>query len=131
MDFCTFIPLNTTRDIELQTSCFSQSPGIKPGLATIIKRDCLCLLATNHKESKKRKSFYICCLYMYILKTRNEYPAVEYIQIRDEDFTLVIYCKTERLFQQLKENNLLILEEEIKKVLPVLQAGNLHKLKTS
>lgn len=68
---------------------------------------------------------------MYILKTRNEYPAVEYIQIRDEDFTLVIYCKTERLFQQLKENNLLILEEEIKKVLPVLQAGNLHKLKTS
>ena len=65
---------------------------------------------------------------MYILKIQGTKKIPDYIQIRDEDFTLIAYFRMNNPRRALTRCNLLGRMDEILKVAGELQYGQIRKL---
>jgi hypothetical protein len=65
---------------------------------------------------------------MYIIKIRGKVKIPDYIQIRDEEFTLLAYFRADRPDDALKKIGLLEQADEIKKIIAALPFGKVQKL---
>ncbi|MCY7409008.1 MAG: hypothetical protein LH473_01950 [Chitinophagales bacterium] len=65
---------------------------------------------------------------MYIIKIQGKVKIPDYIQIRDEKFTLLAYCRADRPDDALRKIGLQEKTEEIKKIIAALPFGKIQKL---
>ena len=65
---------------------------------------------------------------MYLLKIRGKSKIPDYIQIRDEDFTLIDYFRMDRPLKNLDKIGLAGKEEYIKSLIDELPFGKLTKI---
>ncbi len=65
---------------------------------------------------------------MYILKIKGTQKIPDYIQIRDENFTLIAYFKISNPRTALARCNLLDRQEEILRIARELEYGKIRKL---
>ncbi|MCX6251529.1 MAG: fructose-6-phosphate aldolase [Bacteroidetes bacterium] len=65
---------------------------------------------------------------IYILKIQGTKKIPDYIQIRDEDFTLVAYFRINNPRRALSRCNLLDQQEQILEIANKLPYGKIHKL---
>ncbi|HNW97832.1 MAG TPA: hypothetical protein PKK00_05425 [Bacteroidales bacterium] len=65
---------------------------------------------------------------MYILKVKGSAKIPDYIQIRDDDFTLIAYFRTENISTGLQQCKLQEKENEIKKIIDSISFGKIFKL---
>lgn len=66
---------------------------------------------------------------MYILKIKGKSKIPDYIQIRDENFTLIDYFRVDRPLKNLDKIGLEGKEEKLKKLIAELPFGKLTLLK--
>lgn len=65
---------------------------------------------------------------MYIIKIRGKVKIPDYIQIRDDQFTLLAYFRADRPEEALKKIGLTAREVELKKIISELPYGKIQKL---
>jgi len=65
---------------------------------------------------------------MYILKIKGTEKIPDYIQIRDENFTLIAYFKITNPKTSLERCNLLLRMDEIVRIAAGLEYGKIQKL---
>jgi hypothetical protein len=65
---------------------------------------------------------------MYILKIQGTKKIPDYIQIRDEDFTLIAYFRINNPVRALTRCNLINKKDEILKIAGELKYGQVRKL---
>jgi hypothetical protein len=65
---------------------------------------------------------------MYIIKIRGKVKIPDYIQIRDDQFTLLAYFRADRPEEALKKIGLGAREPELKKIISELPYGKIQKL---
>ncbi|MEI6455748.1 MAG: fructose-6-phosphate aldolase [bacterium] len=65
---------------------------------------------------------------MYIIKIKGTTKIPDYVQIRDEDFTLIAYFKVTNPKTALSRSNLLEKMDQIMKMVKVLPYGKIKKL---
>ncbi len=65
---------------------------------------------------------------MYIMKIKGTAKIPDYIQIRDENFTLISYFRADRPEKALKKIGLSEHETKIKSIIEELQFGKMQKL---
>lgn len=65
---------------------------------------------------------------MYIIKVKGKAKIPDYIQLRDENFVLVAYFRSDRPLQKLEKYGLEGKEVELKEVIDSLPFGKLQKL---
>ena len=65
---------------------------------------------------------------MYIIKIRGKVKIPDYIQIRDDRFTLLAYFRADRPEEALKKIGLGQKESELKKIILELPYGKIQKL---
>ena len=65
---------------------------------------------------------------MYIIKIKGKAKIPDYVQLRDDNFTLVAYFRTDRPEKALEKCGLADKIEEIKNLLNEISFGKMHKL---
>lgn len=65
---------------------------------------------------------------MYIIKVKGKAKIPDYIQIRDQDFVLVAYFRTDRPLKRMDKFGLEGKDEELKGLIQSLPYGKLQKL---
>ncbi len=65
---------------------------------------------------------------MYILKIEGKVKIPDYVQIRDEQFTLLAYFRADRPEGALAKIGLAEKEEQLKKIIAELPYGKIQKL---
>lgn len=65
---------------------------------------------------------------MYIIKVKGKAKIPDYIQIRDQDFVLVAYFRTDRPLKRMDKFGLEGKDEELKSLIKSLPYGKLQKL---
>lgn len=65
---------------------------------------------------------------MYILKVKGSAKIPDYIQIRDENFTLVAYFRTDNISSGLQQCNMKENENDFRKIINKISFGKIHKL---
>ncbi|MEO8147123.1 MAG: fructose-6-phosphate aldolase [Bacteroidia bacterium] len=65
---------------------------------------------------------------MYILKIKGKAKIPDYVQLRDENFTLLAYFRVDRPEKAIVKCGLGDKEEEIKKIIAELPFGKVQKL---
>ncbi len=65
---------------------------------------------------------------MYILKIEGKVKIPDYVQIRDDQFTLLAYFRADRPESALNKIGLTDKEEELKKIIAALPYGKIQKL---
>ena len=65
---------------------------------------------------------------MYILKVKGTARIPDYIQIRDDDFTLIAYFRVDRSEKALNKAGLGEKEEKIKAIINEMPYGKMQKL---
>lgn len=65
---------------------------------------------------------------MYILKIQGKVKIPDYVQLRDDKFTLLAYFRADRPENALQKAGLGGREEEIKKIIDSLPYGKIKKL---
>ena len=65
---------------------------------------------------------------MYIIKVKGKVRIPDYIQIRDDQFTLLAYFRADRPEKGLKKCGLEKKSNEVKKIIEVLPFGKMQKL---
>ena len=65
---------------------------------------------------------------MYIIKVKGKAKIPDYIQIRDENFVLVAYFRTDRPLKKMERFGLEGKDDELKQVIANLPYGKLNKL---
>jgi len=65
---------------------------------------------------------------MYIIKIRGKVKIPDYIQIRDDEFTLLAYFRADRPDDALRKIGLQEKGEEVKKIISELPFGKIQKL---
>ena len=65
---------------------------------------------------------------MYIIKVKGKAKIPDYIQIRDENFVLVAYFRTDRPLKRMDKFGLEGKEEELKTLIEGLPYGKIQKL---
>ncbi len=65
---------------------------------------------------------------MYIIKIRGKVKIPDYIQIRDDAFTLLAYFRADRPDDALKKIGLLEKGDEVRKIISELPFGKIQKL---
>lgn len=65
---------------------------------------------------------------MYIIKVKGKAKIPDYIQIRDQNFVLVAYFRTDRPLKRMDKFGLEGKEEELKSLIESLPYGKLKKL---
>lgn len=65
---------------------------------------------------------------MYIIKVKGKAKIPDYIQIRDQDFILVAYFRTDRPLKRMDKFGLEGKDEELKTLIQGLPYGKLQKL---
>ncbi len=65
---------------------------------------------------------------MYIIKVRGKTKIPDYVQIRDDNFTLLAYFRADRPEKALEKCGLASKELQIKKVIEEIPFGKLQKL---
>ncbi|MEP1032022.1 fructose-6-phosphate aldolase [Ekhidna sp.] len=65
---------------------------------------------------------------MYIIKVKGKAKIPDYIQIRDQDFVLVAYFRTDRPLKRMDKFGLGGKDEELKSLIKSLPYGKLQKL---
>ncbi len=65
---------------------------------------------------------------MYIIKVKGKAKIPDYIQIRDQDFVLVAYFRTDRPLKRMDKFGLEGKDEELKSLIQSLPYGKLQKL---
>ena len=81
----------------------------------------------------KTKKFYIIiysCLnkFMYIIKVKGKDKIPDYVQIRDENFTLLAYFRADRPEKALIKYGFEGRMEQLKSLIDALPFGKMHKL---
>ncbi|MFI5134507.1 MAG: hypothetical protein ACHQD9_01520 [Chitinophagales bacterium] len=66
---------------------------------------------------------------MYIIKIRGKVKIPDYIQIRDDEFTLLAYFRADRPDDALRKIGLESKTEELKRIIEELPFGKIKKLK--
>ncbi len=66
---------------------------------------------------------------MYIFKVKGKAKIPDYIQLRDEDFVLIAYFRTDRPLKKLEKYGLEGEEEILKKIIEDLPFGKMQSLK--
>ncbi len=69
------------------------------------------------------------CTDMYIFKIKGKVKIPDYVQIRDDNFTLLAYFRSDRPERALAKCGLADKEAEIRKVIEELPYGQIKKLK--
>lgn len=65
---------------------------------------------------------------MYIIKVKGKAKIPDYIQIRDQDFVLVAYFRTDRPLKRMDKFGLEGKDQELKDLIQELPYGKLQKL---
>jgi hypothetical protein len=65
---------------------------------------------------------------MYIIKVKGKAKIPDYIQFRDENFTLVAYFRADRPLQKLEKYGLENHENELRQLIESLPFGKLQEL---
>ena len=65
---------------------------------------------------------------MYIIKVKGKAKIPDYVQIRDQDFVLVAYFRTDRPLKRMDKFGLEGKDEELKTLINGLPYGKLQKL---
>jgi hypothetical protein len=65
---------------------------------------------------------------MYIIKVKGKAKIPDYIQIRDQDFVLVAYFRTDRPLKRMDKFGLEGKDQELKSLINELPYGKLQKL---
>lgn len=65
---------------------------------------------------------------MYIIKIKGKVKIPDYVQLRDEQFTLLAYFRADRPERALEKVGLAEKEEQIKKIIAELPFGKVQKL---
>ncbi len=65
---------------------------------------------------------------MYIIKVKGKAKIPDYIQIRDKDFVLVAYFRTDRPLKRMDKFGLAGKDQELKELISSLPYGKLQKL---
>ncbi|WP_089358281.1 fructose-6-phosphate aldolase [Ekhidna lutea] len=65
---------------------------------------------------------------MYIIKVKGKAKIPDYIQIRDQNFVLVAYFRTDRPLKRMDKFGLEGKDEELKSLIAELPYGKLQKL---
>lgn len=65
---------------------------------------------------------------MYIIKVKGKKKIPDYIQLRDDNFALVAYFRTDRPFKNLEKFGIKGKEEEFKTIIKELPFGKLKEL---
>jgi len=65
---------------------------------------------------------------MYIIKVKGKAKIPDYIQIRDQDFVLVAYFRTDRPLKRMDKFGLAGKDQELKHLISELPYGKLQKL---
>jgi len=65
---------------------------------------------------------------MYIIKIRGKVKIPDYIQIRDDQFTLMAYFRADRPEDALKKIGLESKTEDVKRIIAELPFGKIQKL---
>lgn len=65
---------------------------------------------------------------MYIIKVKGKAKIPDYIQIRDQDFVLVAYFRTDRPLKRMDKFGLEGKDQELKNLIKELPYGKLQKL---
>ena len=65
---------------------------------------------------------------MYIIKVKGKAKIPDYIQIRDQDFVLVAYFRTDRPLKRMDKFGLEGKDQELKSLIEDLPYGKLQKL---
>jgi len=65
---------------------------------------------------------------MYILKIKGGHKIPDYVQFRDDNFTLIAYFRADKPREGLEKFNLIQYADLVEKTLPVLAFGELKKI---
>lgn len=65
---------------------------------------------------------------MYIIKIKGKAKIPDYVQLRDDNFTLVAYFRTDRPERALEKCGLSHKTQDILKVLSEIPFGKMHKM---
>lgn len=65
---------------------------------------------------------------MYIIKVKGKAKIPDYIQLRDENFVLIAYFRSDRPLQKMEKYGLEGKEEQLKALIDQLPFGKLQKL---
>ena len=65
---------------------------------------------------------------MYIIKVKGKAKIPDYIQIRDQNFVLIAYFRTDRSLKRMDKFGLEGKDEELKSIISNLPYGKLQKL---
>lgn len=65
---------------------------------------------------------------MYVLKIKGSAKIPDYIQIRDEKFTLVAYFRTDNIVPGLRQCNMSEKENDFKNIISKIAFGKIYKL---
>ncbi len=65
---------------------------------------------------------------MYIIKVKGKAKIPDYIQIRDQNFVLVAYFRTDRPLKRMNKFGFEEKYDELKKLIQVLPDGKLQKI---
>lgn len=65
---------------------------------------------------------------MYIIKVKGKAKIPDYVQIRDQDFSLVAYFRTDRPLKRMDKYGLEGKDSELKNLIETLPFGKLQKL---
>ena len=65
---------------------------------------------------------------MYIIKVKGKAKIPDYVQIRDQDFVLVAYFRTDRPLKRMDKFGLEGKDDELKELIKSLPYGKLQKL---
>ncbi|MEO9477635.1 MAG: fructose-6-phosphate aldolase [Cyclobacteriaceae bacterium] len=65
---------------------------------------------------------------MYIIKVKGKAKIPDYIQLRDDNFVLIAYFRSDRPLQKLEKYGLEGKETELREVIESLPFGKLQKL---
>lgn len=66
--------------------------------------------------------------YVYLLKIKGKAKIPDYVQLRDDNFTLLAYFRVDRPEKALAKCGLRDRETEILKIINEIQFGKVHKL---
>jgi hypothetical protein len=66
--------------------------------------------------------------FVYLVKVQGKSKIPDYVQLRDENFTLVAYFRADRPEKALAKCGLAERTEELKTVIDALPFGKMHKL---
>jgi hypothetical protein len=66
--------------------------------------------------------------FVYLIKVQGKSKIPDYVQLRDEDYTLIAYFRADRPDKALVKCGLADRTEELKSIIDALPFGKMHKL---